>query len=209
MGGTFDPIHHAHLRMAEELAEKLALSEVRFIPAAHPPHRAQPGSTAAQRAEMVALAIAHNPRFSLDTRELQREGYSYTVDTLQEIAREVADQAGLCLLMGQDAFAGLPSWHRWQDLLQHAHIIIASRPGAQRTIESADLAALVQQHETKDASTLRQSKAGSIYFAEITALDISATQIRQQLSLGRSPRYLLPEAVLDYIQQHQLYQGQA
>ena len=206
MGGTFDPIHHAHLRMAQELADKLSLSQVRFIPAAIPPHRAQPGSAATQRAEMVALAIAHNPRFTLDTRELQREGYSYTVDTLQEIAAELAGQAGLCLLMGQDAFAGLPSWHRWQDLLQHAHIIVASRPGAQRVIESAELAALVQRREAKDIVTLQRSKAGSIYFADITALDISATHIRQQLSQGLSPCYLLPEAVLDYIQQHQLYQ---
>ncbi len=205
MGGTFDPIHHAHLRMAEELATTLGLSEVRFIPAAIPPHRPQPGSAAAQRADMVALAIEHNPRFTLDTRELKREGYSYTVDSLQEIARELTAEAGLCLLLGQDAFAGLPTWHRWQDLLKHAHIIVASRPGAQQVIESADLTALIQQHEVKDIAALQNSKAGCIYFAHITALDISATKIREQLNLGLSPRYLLPDTVLDYIQRHQLY----
>lgn len=207
MGGTFNPIHHGHLRMAEELASALSLSEVRFIPAAHPAHRAQPGISAQQRAEMVALAIADNPGFKRDMRELEREGYSYTVDTLQEISQELAGQASLCLLMGRDAFAGLCSWHRWQDLLSLAHIIVASRPGPHSAADSAALAELIVQHQAMDISALQQSQAGYIYFAEITALDISATNIRKQLSLGVSPRYLLPQAVLDYIHEHGLYQN--
>lgn len=206
MGGTFDPIHHGHLRMAEELASAIGLSQVRFIPAALPPHKAQPGISAQQRAQMVALAIADNPRFTLDTRELQREGYSYTVDTLREIDQELAGLSSLCLLMGHDAFAGLTSWHRWQELLSLAHIIVASRPGKQAATESAELMACIQQHQVSDIALLQHKKAGCIFFADITALDISATQIRNQLNRGISPRYLLPAAVLDYIQAHGLYQ---
>ncbi|WP_334108360.1 nicotinate-nucleotide adenylyltransferase [Methylobacillus sp.] len=205
MGGTFDPIHFGHLRMAQELAEALNLSEVRFIPSATPPHRDQPTSSAKQRAEMVALAIADNPLFKLDTRELEREGYSYTIDTLQSLHEELQGKARLCLLMGMDALAGITSWHRWQELLQFAHIVVATRPGAVLPADNLALAGFLQTHTVSSLPQLYTQAHNGIYIQCITALDISATHIRHQLQIGQSPRYQLPDSVLDYIHRYHLY----
>ena len=205
MGGTFDPIHFGHLRMAQELAEGLNLTEVRFIPSATPPHRDLPMTSAQQRADMVALAIADNPLFKLDTRELQREGYSYTIDTLQSLNEELQGQARLCLLMGLDAFAGITSWHRWQALLQFAHIVVATRPGTTLPVSHTALDEWSQQHAIACAQLLCRQAENGILKQEITALDISATQIREQFAEGKTPRYLLPGKVLEYINQQALY----
>lgn len=205
MGGTFDPIHFGHLRMAQELAEALNLMEVRFIPSATPPHRDQPMTSAQQRADMVALAIADNPLFKLDTRELEREGYSYTIDTLQSLHEELQGQARLCLLMGMDAFAGITSWHRWQALLQFAHIVVATRPGATLPVSHTALDAWSPQHAIASAELLRRQTENGILKQEITALDISATKIRDHFAEGKTPRYLLPGNVLKYINQQALY----
>ena len=205
MGGTFDPIHFGHLRMAQELAEALNLTEVRFIPSATPPHREQPMTSAKQRAEMVALAIANNPIFKLDTRELERQGYSYTIDTLQSLHQELQGKARLCLLMGMDAFAGVTSWHRWQELLQFAHLVVATRPGAAWPADNLALNGFLRAHQISTLPQLHTQASNGIYMQCITALDISATQIRHQLQIGQSPRYQLPDKVLDYIQQYRLY----
>ncbi|MGY1490309.1 nicotinate-nucleotide adenylyltransferase [Methylobacillus pratensis] len=205
MGGTFDPIHFGHLRMAQELAEALDLAEVRFIPSATPPHRGQPMTSAKQRAEMVALAIANNPLFKLDTRELEREGYSYTIDTLQSLHEELQDKARLCLLMGMDAFTGVTSWHRWQELLQFAHVIVATRPGAVLPSGNPVLDAFLETHVLSGAQQLPIQAEHGILMQAITALDISATKIRESLAHGRTPRYLLPDRVLEFICQHDLY----
>lgn len=205
MGGTFDPIHFGHLRMAQELAEALHLTQVRFIPSATPPHRDQPMTPARQRAEMVALAIDDNPLFKLDTRELEREGYSYTIDTLQSLDEELQGKARICLLMGMDAFAGITSWHRWQELLQFAHIIVATRPGAVLPADNLVLDKFLQAYKVSSLPKLHTETPNGIYMQCITALDISATHIRHQLQIGQSPRYQLPERVLGYIQQYRLY----
>lgn len=205
MGGTFDPIHFGHLRMAQELADALKLAAVRFIPSANPPHRDPPMTSASQRAEMVSLAIADNPLFKLDTRELTREGYSYTIDTLQSLHKELQGSARLCLLMGLDAFAGITRWHRWQGLLQFAHIVVATRPGATLAIENASLHEFLHLHTLTSTQQLHDQAQSGIWMQEITALDISATQIRTQLTHGRTPRYLLPDDVLHHIQQSLLY----
>jgi len=246
LGGTFDPIHFGHLRMAQELAESLGLDEVRFIPAARPPHRAQPHGAAEARAEMVRLAISGNPRFVLDTREFERDGPSYMVDTLSCLRAEVGDDTPLCLLLGADAFLGLPTWHRWRELFQLAHVVVAHRPGVvldtaspgmspelraewqQRHVNQLPgMAIIPPDNETSHASpsllalsrkrergtqprfasfTLTQTAAGCILSREITALDISASKIRSSIAQQRSARYLLPEAVHDYIHTHHLYQ---
>lgn len=128
LGGTFDPIHFGHLRMAQELYDALGLNEVRFIPAANPPHRHQPVANAGQRAEMVALAIAGNPMFKLDIRELERGDTSYTIDTLQSLRDEVGKDASICLLLGSDAFCKFDTWHRWDEILDLSHIALVERP---------------------------------------------------------------------------------
>lgn len=208
-GGTFDPVHLGHLRMAQELADALALVEVRIVPAAQPPHRAQPRCTAQQRLDMLRLAIADNPLFVLDPCELERNGPSYTVDTLTELRASLGPESPLCLFVGADAFNGLPGWHRWESLIRLAHLVIAHRPGASLQLSSLaePLQQLWQRHHTTDPRQLHRQAAGCLLQHRITALDISASQIRHLLHQGKSCRYLLPEPVRDYIDQHHLYES--
>jgi nicotinate-nucleotide adenylyltransferase len=207
LGGTFDPIHYAHLRLAEELADALGLAQVRFVPANIPPHRATPRVTAAHRLEMVRLACADNARFLLDDRECRRSGPSYTVDTLLELRAELGAGRSLCLLMGVDAFLGLTTWSRWEQLFDLAHVVIAHRPGF--ALGPAAMPGPLARHlETRSASAvsqLHQSSAGLVWLQAITPLDISATAIRAAIREQRSPRYLLPDSVLDYIHRSSLY----
>jgi nicotinate-nucleotide adenylyltransferase len=211
LGGTFDPIHFGHLRMAQELYEELQLVCVRFIPASSPPHRGQPQSAITHRVEMTRLAIARNPAFTLDMRELARPGPSYTFDTLTELRAELGPDTPLFLLVGGDAFLGLTTWHRWRELPDMAHIVVAHRPGAvpSEAAMAEELRALWQKRRTDDPASLRTSPAGNILLHRITALDISASAIRSTLRHGRSVRYLLPDAVNDYIQTHHLYQKES
>jgi nicotinate-nucleotide adenylyltransferase len=206
LGGTFNPIHFGHLRMAEELANALDFSEVRFIPSANPPHKAAPEVSAAHRAEMVKLAIADNPKFKLDTRELERTGASYTIDTLISLREELGKETSLCLIMGSDAFVKLNTWHRWQALLDYAHIVLVQRPGTkpQEKLPS-ELEALLKDHYTELTADLSTQNAGLITMQPITAQDISATNIRSLFAHGQSARYLLPNEVIDYVEQHRLY----
>lgn len=211
LGGTFDPIHFGHLRMAQELYEDLQLAGVCFTPAASPPHRDQPQSAATHRVAMARLAIAGNPAFTLDTRELHRPGPSYTIDTLTDLRVELGADIPLCLLIGSDAFLGLTTWHRWRELLGLAHIVVAHRPGAvpSEAVMVDELRTLWQKHRSDDPASLHTSPAGNILFRRITALDIAASAIRSTLRHGRSVRYLLPDAVSDYIQTHHLYQKES
>ena len=207
-GGTFDPIHFGHLRLAEEMAESLALEHVRFMPAGTPPHRSRPRTDAPHRLTMVKIATANNPRFIVDQREVELPRLSYTVDTLHSLRAELGDEQPLCLLLGADAFLGLSSWHNWQELFNLAHIAIAHRPGfPQSTWKDAMADSLRDAIETRMANPedMNTCAAGLIVTRPITALDISATHIRDTLRAGRNPRYLLPDAVLDYIHTHQLY----
>ena len=127
-GGTFDPIHYGHLRTAFELWQELRLAEVRFLPTGSPPHRDDPLASSELRLAMVRAAVADQPAFVVDDREIRRTGISYSVDTVTELRAEYPDRS-LCLLLGMDAFLGLPNWHRWRDLLGLAHIVVAHRPG--------------------------------------------------------------------------------
>lgn len=200
-GGTFDPIHTAHLRATQEVAEALSLSQVRFIPGKLPPHRSQPDATADQRLAMVKLAIASNERFVADDRELRREGYSYTVDTLRSLRQELGEREPLVLILGLDAFQGFTRWHEWETITTLAHLAVTSRPD----YTAQPLQAWAQAMQTENAENLRNSPAGKLFFTDTTALAISATDIRHQQQERRSIRYLLPDAVYDYIQHQNLY----
>jgi nicotinate-nucleotide adenylyltransferase len=204
-GGTFDPVHFGHLRPALEVMQSLALSEIRFIPCGQPPHRQMPRASAEDRMAMLSLAIEGQAGFVTDDRELSREGPSYMVDTLESLRQET-DQA-LCLLLGMDAFAGLHQWYRWQSLLSLAHIVVMRRPGMSREhlFQQGELKQLLQQEEVAALQDLSAKTGGKIYFQQVTALDISATAIRQAMTRDESVRYLLPDAVYDYMQQHKLY----
>ena len=206
LGGTFDPIHYGHLRMAEELAGWLALEQVRFIPASQPPHRSQPRTGVRHRVEMARLAIAGNATFTLDAREAGREGTSYTEETLTSLRQELGPDLPLWLFMGADAFLGLNTWKSWQRLTALTNIAVAHRPGyrlAQADALADDLRAVLQQHQVREAAP--NQAAGQIILRPVTQLDISATAIRNAIREGKSPRYLLPEPVLDYIHANHLY----
>ncbi|EHQ51635.1 nicotinic acid mononucleotide adenylyltransferase [Ectothiorhodospira sp. PHS-1] len=202
LGGTFDPIHFGHLRPALEIQECLDLDELRFIPCGLPPHRRRPQADMSHRLAMVEQAVALHSGFSVDRRELERDGPSYSVDTLESLRRELGPHVPLCLLLGMDAFAGLSSWHRWQDLFGLAHIVVAHRPGSDAPRAREAWAASRQAASPAD---LRAAPAGRILFMPVTQLDISATAIRDLVARGRSPRFLLPEPVLTYIQRYGLY----
>jgi nicotinate-nucleotide adenylyltransferase len=201
-GGTFDPIHFGHLRLAEELAEAVGLSRVAFVPAGQPPHRGAPRTAAVHRLEMVRRAITGNPRFEVDAREVRSPRPSYTVDTLAELRTELGAQQPLWLLLGADAFLDLTSWHEWRRLFDLANIAVAARPGAPLLQSDA------MPPELKNEVLQRQAAggpAGAVLLRQTTPLDISATAIRDTLARHGSARYLLPDAVLDYIHEHQLY----
>jgi nicotinate-nucleotide adenylyltransferase len=205
-GGTFDPIHFGHLRLAEEMAEAIGLERVLIIPAGQPPHRGAPRTAAAHRLEMVRRAIAGNPRFVLDAREVESPRPSYTVDTLTALRAELGDQQPLWLLLGADAFLDLPTWHEWRRLFDLAHIAVAQRPGARLMQSDAMLDPLKSEVLPRQmADRPAAGPAGSVLLRAMTPLDISATAIRELLARRGSARYLLPDAVLDYIHQQKLY----
>jgi len=206
-GGTFDPVHYGHLRLAEEARQCLGLAAVHWIPAGQPGHRAAPEVTATHRLDMVRLAVAGNPAFRVDDAEVIAAGPSYTVPTLERLRRVHGGQQPLVLLLGADAFAGLPNWHRWRELFELTHIAVSHRPGFPvdaATLPDA-LAAEFRRRQIADPTRMAAVPAGAITTFTMTQLDISATRIRHFLAQGKSPRYLLPEAVIDYIDQHHLY----
>jgi len=213
LGGTFDPIHFGHLRMAEELAEVFSLDRVLFMPSGIPPHRAHPLASPAQRLAMTRLAVSGNPRFLVSDLETRKASPSYMVDTLSSLRRDMAAPAApLLFFMGLDAFAGLTSWHRWRELFDLAHLVVAHRPGQtlgdwEAALPQA-LAIELAQRRCPDAGELMSAPAGRIRIQPMTQLDISATDLRARLAEGRSVRYLMPDAVIDFITEQQLYPPQ-
>lgn len=202
MGGTFDPVHYGHLRAALEVTELFKLDQLKLIPCARPSHRNQPQTPDYMRADMLALAIKHYANLSLDTRELHRPGKSYTVDTLASLREELPEHP-LLLFIGTDAFNQLTSWYQWQRLFDYAHIVVLARPNT----ELPTLNAFCQQRLAQQRDELSQHLAGLLYLQTITQLDISATAIRQLIAQGKNPGFLLPDAVIEYIHQHRLYQS--
>lgn len=204
-GGTFDPVHYGHLRPALELLESLPLQEVRLIPCAVPPHRDPPVATSEQRLAMLRLAVEGVAGLVVDERELKRGGPSYMVDTLYSLRQEMGE-IPLCLLLGSDAFLGLPEWHQWQQILQLAHIVVAHRPGWQVDAhKKSELSELLKEREVTSARLLSESSSGQILLHPVTPLDISATTIRQLVRAGKSGRFLTPDKVWEYIQSNELY----
>lgn len=212
LGGTFDPIHNGHLRLAEEMREHFALASVRLIPAGDPWQKTRAARQivkAPHRLAMIQAAIASNPHFSVDDREIRREGPSYTLDTLQSLRDDVGSTTPLVWLMGSDTFLGMPTWHRWHELFAHAHVAVAERAGntSWRNAMAAGLSDEFEDRFVPDPGLLTTSPAGRIAIFTMTALDISSTAVRAHLAAGHSPRYLVPDAVMDYIASHSLYAG--
>ncbi len=207
LGGTFDPIHYGHLRLAEEAADQLQLGAVRFIPAGQPYHRDGEAASGEHRLAMARLALAGNSRFVLDDLEVQRDGPAYTVDTLRQL-RAQTGAAPLVLLMGADAFRGIAAWHRWREIFSLAHIAIFTRAGMSfdgLDLIQGELRSVLDGRITSDKIALHHEAAGCVIALPMTPLEISATQIRDLLRRRQSARYLLPAAVLEYIQSRHLY----
>jgi len=203
VGGTFDPIHFGHLRPALELYQDLGLDELRWIPSGQPPHRDTPSVSTEHRLNMLRLALQGMRQSVIDEREIHRQGPSYMVDTLSSLRAENVDK-GLALILGMDAFNGLPTWHRWQELFELAHIIVCSRPGAERPA-SGQLMDVVSDKQVMSFSKMKQCTHGMIYIHAVTRLSISATRIRRICQQGKSPRFLLPDTVCNYIEENGLY----
>jgi nicotinate-nucleotide adenylyltransferase len=208
-GGTFDPIHYGHLRVAEEIVEMISLQEMRFIPAGRPRLRNAPVAPSRHREAMVRIAIESNPGFVLDERETRSSGVSYSVETLRELKRELVGDIVLCFIVGADAFTRFAQWHDWQEIFGLCHLIIVRRPGHGANVNYDNLPLELQeacaQRWTTSADDLKEAHSGLIFPAPTTLLDISATAIRERISAGKSARYLLPDATLDYIAANHLY----
>lgn len=193
-GGAFDPVHNGHLRIAWEASQALHAQRLYFIPTGRPAHRSAAALNAPQRYQLLQLATAEQPLFSVSDFEIQRaeQGHpSYAIDTLLEFKQRYPD-ARLCWLMGSDAFAQITEWHQWQRLFELANVIVAGRPGA--TGYNDPVTELLKQRQISCADALPEG--GAILPIEVTQLDISSTAIREQLALGQLPNYLVPEAVL-------------
>lgn len=200
MGGSFDPVHYGHLRVAIEFAEAFALDQVNLLPCYQSPHRALPQASADQRLAMLQLAVQPCPQLQVDSRELRQQGLSYTVDSLERIRQEVGSDTAVYFAMGADAFKHIEQWKNWQRLFDLANIVVLHRPG----YAVAPTSAFILQRQ--QAFQGEHQIAGAYYEQAVTALGISATQIRQLAKQQQAIRFLLPEAVEHYIQQHRLYQ---
>ena len=203
-GGSYNPIHIGHLRSALELVEKLGLDHLRLMPCAVPPLRGEPECSARDRAAMVELAVKDEPQLICDTRELARAGKSFTIDSLLEIRAELGQTRSLCMVVGCDAVLEINRWHRWQELLDLAHIVVIARPGWTLP-EQGEVADWLRQHALTKGQAISASPGGSILVEELRPLPISSTEIRALLGEGRSARYLVPHEVLGYIAGQHLY----
>lgn len=202
-GGTFDPVHVGHLRTAWELRERLGIDRVHFIPAAVPPHRPQPEASAEVRAQMLEAALAGDDKAIVDRRELERDGRSYSVDTAESLRAEYPDHA-LCLLLGMDAFIGLPEWRDWERLLTLVNIVVARRPGA-RLPDSGSLGRLLLERRVEPAQSALWAAAGQLVVQDVTQLEVSATDLRASIRAGIEPRYLVPDAAWNIIAINRCY----
>jgi nicotinate-nucleotide adenylyltransferase len=203
LGGTFDPIHFGHLRTALELQRALDLFEVRLIPCFQPVHRKLPVASPEQRLMMVKKAIEQEPALTVDACEIERKGPSYTIDTLHSL-REKMSSTPFCLIMGIDALLSFSSWHKWEEILTLAHLVVAHRP-QYHLPQTGIVADLLKERLTHNVTDLHENLAGCIFLQAVTPLEISSTDIRKQFALGDNPRFLLPDSVYNYIKQHGTY----
>jgi nicotinate-nucleotide adenylyltransferase len=209
-GGTFDPVHLAHLRCAEEARETLTLDRVLFIPAAAPPHkRDRPVARATHRLAMLRLAVAGNRAFRVSAMELERTGPSYSVDTLRRLRAELPASAELVFLLGLDAFREIHTWKEYRTLFAFADFAIFARPGYRLPSLRALLPVATRGDFCygRNRQTLEHKSGSQVRFLDLTALDISASAIRDRVARSQSVRYLVPLPVERYIARHRLYRG--
>ena len=204
LGGAFDPIHNGHLALALAALGQLKLDQARLVPVNIPPHRNRPLAANHHRKNMIELAIAGQARLALDTRELEREAISWTIDTLRSLRREFTRSA-LCLLMGRDAFNKLDSWKDYDQLLDYAHLVVAGRPGVATDNLSAELQGWVKSYLADDPALLDEAQNGALFFLDLAPLNISPSGFRRGYHANAGVEQWLPAATLQYIRQNNLY----
>lgn len=206
LGGTFDPVHVAHLRIAQLALDLLRLARLLWVPTGRPGYRDAPVASPAHRLAMLRLVVGGEPRYVIDERELAAQATGYTVDTLAALRAELGAQQPLVLLMGDDQFAKLDSWHRWRDLFGLAHIAVFARPGESLAPGRAVDAELAARSERAEGSW-RERRAGAVIRVEMPPLDISATVLRARIARGEDVSAWVPREVIAYIEQHRLYRA--
>lgn len=206
-GGTFDPVHNGHLRVAIELRERLGVDCIHLMPCHIPPHRGTPGATSQDRLDLLNLSVADEPGLRVDGRELSRGGSSYTADTLRQLREELGPDRPVAIVLGTDAFSGFDRWEEWEQIPELAHIILVTRPQAELASGSVP-ERLLAERRMDSVGELKERPGGGIYEIEPPMLDISATGVRERLEQGRSIRFLVPDAVVTEIQQRGLYGGE-
>ena len=204
-GGTFDPIHHGHLRSAIELKELLGADELRLMPSHRPPLRGEPGASSQQRLTMVQAAVEGEPGLRVDDRELGRDAASYTVESLRDLRAELGEAVTLTMVVGSDAYARLQHWQQWSSLLDYAHLLVLER--ADYPLEAApEVAMAMNARRVSHVADLASEPAGKFASVRLRQLPISATDIRERVACGRSIRYLLPDVVTAHVARWGLYQ---
>jgi len=207
-GGTFDPIHWGHLRSAEEVGETYRLNRVYFIPASLPPHkRGRTTTPARDRLQMVRLAVARNPRFSVSTVELARPGLSYSIDTIREFASELKKADSLYFIIGLDAFREIGTWKNFAEIFSLCNFIVTSRPGSKENDPLKGTGVAVKKLFCYDfkRKNYRHRSGTRVHFIELTDIAISASEIRALVRQGKSIRYLVPPSVEKYMKRRGLY----
>lgn len=204
-GGTFDPVHFGHLRPALDVYSLLSLSKIRFIPCGVPAHRDAPVANSQQRLDMLALALERQANFMVDDREVNRSGTSYMVDTIKSLLKDFSDEK-FCLIIGMDAFVKLDTWKDWETIIELVSLVITQRPRfAPSSIPSSDLIQYMDVKRVNDRASFLNSQQTQCFFCPVAQLDISATNIRDLVRAGSDVDYLLPEKVVNYIQENNLY----
>lgn len=204
LGGTFDPVHNGHIRMAIECYERLDLEEVRLVPLHTPPHRSEPAASPEQRYKMLETATQKLDVLKVDDCELARGGISYTIETVKTM-RKKFNRKSLCLLMGTDAFNSMYTWYQWKDLLNFVHIVIAERPGNIISPDNPELQDLLVSRQASNLTSLYDSPSGKIFEITIPLLDISSSQIRNIFLSKKNPAMLLPDNIIEYIETNHIY----
>ncbi len=200
-GGTFDPVHYGHLRSALELAEHYSLDTLYLVPNHRPQHRDTPQATTEQRIHMLELAVKDVPRLVVDVREAKRDSSTYTIDTLLEVKAEQPD-ATILFFMGFDAFAAFDQWHRWEEILKQANLVVIDRPDAELSDFAHDL---IARQTAQAGSEITAGSVGVIERRQVTQLAISATDVRRRVTASQNVRFLLPDSVREYILNQRLY----
>lgn len=205
MGGTFDPIHNGHLRVAVEILDRFNFKTMKLIPCFQPVHKGLPSVTAQQRLEMAKMAISSDVRLAVDSREILRAGPSYSIDTLRDIRAEIGPDEPLIMVLGMDSFLSLPTWAEWRKLIEYAHILVVSRPGWEPELIS-ELSAFCENYRAASSHELQCAPSGSVWLEMLPSLEISSSMIRILCNKQESIAYLLPEPVQTYIIENKLYQ---